>query len=150
VNATGTNNTIGATNAATTTAVTITQCHHRRIGSDVQEHLPNRGRKGNYYQQRRDIGCLTTVTGTGTTAGSGGTIQNTTGRSVEVITFNKASGNSVVLNNMTFNNNVTTNTSPTGSSGTCGYHASGGDASTCGAVLFFNGVTRHLDDEHDN
>jgi hypothetical protein len=140
VNATGTNNTIGATNAATTTAGYDYQLHHRLLGSYVQEHLADRRSKAIAINNAGTLGAFT-VTGTGTTAGSGGTIQNTTGRSVEVITFNKASGNSVVLNNMTFNNNVTTNTSPTGSGGTCGTHAGGGDASACGAVLFFSSVT---------
>jgi Bacterial Ig domain/Calx-beta domain/Matrixin len=140
VNVTGTNNTIGATNAATTTAVTITNATIGSSGVTFKSISETGGSKAVTINNAGTAGTFT-VTGTGTTAGSGGTIQNTTGRSVEVITFNKASGNSVVLNNMTFNNNVTTNTSPTATSGTCGSHAGGGDASTCGAVLFFNSVT---------
>jgi len=57
-----------------------------------------------------------TVTGTGTTDGSGGVIQNITARGVEVI-----STNTVSLANMTLTDAATTNgVDPTNANGTCG------------------------------
>ena len=139
VTATGTNNTIGATNAATTQAVNIT-CTIGSGGVVFKSVSQNGGAKAITVNGAGTLGTFS-ITGTGTTAGSGGTIQNTTGRGAEFISFNKASGNSVVLANMTFNNNVSAATSPTATSGTCGTHAGGGNASTCQSVLFFSNVT---------
>ena len=139
VTATGTNNTIGATNAATTQAVNIT-CTIGSSGVTFKSVSQNGGAKAITVNGAGTLGTFS-ITGTGTTAGSGGTIQNTTGRGAEFISFNKASGNSVVLTNMTFNNNVSAATSPTLTSGTCGTHAGGGNATTCQAVLFFDTVT---------
>ena len=139
ITATGTNNTIGATNAATTQAVNIT-CTIGSAGVTFKSVSQNGGAKAITVNGAGTLGTFS-ITGTGTTAGSGGTIQNTTGRAAEFLTFNKASGNSVDLQNMTFNNNVSSATSPTATSGTCGTHAGGGNASTCQSVLFFSSVT---------
>jgi hypothetical protein len=77
-----------------------------------------------------------TVSGTSTTAGSGGAIQRTTTRAGQFVT-----SNNITLQNMTFNNNVTSATSPTASNGTCGNHAGGGNSTSCHAVLHFDTVT---------
>lgn len=75
-----------------------------------------------------------TVTGTGTTAGSGGTIQNKTGNGVDA-----RSASNITLTNMNLPNNAQTQT-VSGVSNQCGGDLRGGNNLSCVAGIYLQGV----------
>jgi VCBS repeat-containing protein len=79
------------------------------------------------------------VTGTGSTAGSGGTIQNTGGRGIEVIgAASPAAQPSLSLKNMNLTNTAQTSGDPT--TANCGASSSSGANVNCTAAVHLNNV----------
>ena len=77
------------------------QHDHRRRGPDVPEHCSNGAVNGIVLDSTGSSGGLT-VTGVGTTAGSGGTVQNNTTRGASIV-----NASDITLKNMNFTNNGT-------------------------------------------
>ncbi|MGA8807234.1 MAG: putative Ig domain-containing protein, partial [Thermoanaerobaculia bacterium] len=125
INVTNANNTIGATTAATTTAVNITNATIGASNVTFKSVSVNGGTKGIILNNTGSTGTFS-ITGTSTTAGSGGTIQNTSNRGAEII-----SANNVTLKNMNFTN---ANTANGDVAATCA-NIGGGTNLNCGAAI---------------
>jgi hypothetical protein len=119
---TGANNTITTT---TGTALNVTNTTIGASGLTFKSVAANGASNGIVLNTTGTSGGLS-ITGTGTTDGSGGTIQNITNRGISV-----TSSSNLSLKNMTFTNANITDASPCGAT----------DNSGCNAAIHLNGVT---------
>ena len=97
----------------------------------------NGGTKGIVLNTTGNTGSLS-VTGTGTTAGSGGTIQNLTGRGIEVIGA-AANKPSLTIKNMNLTTTAQTNGDPT--TPNCGITGASGANVNCSAAIHLNNAS---------
>jgi VCBS repeat-containing protein len=140
VNVTGANNTVDSTTGRAVELIGTAPEHMagNHTFLSVQANGADRGMIYNFHDG------LVSVTGSGSTTGSGGTIQNISVRGVEFANMS-ATGTTVSLRNMDFVNANTTDNpthASTNATGLCGTALNGGASnSECHAAIHFNTVS---------